>query len=141
MDGNRIGIIHTVNCGCHHCDDLVRTKPERHPDINPAFLLGVVAGLRGEPGIRQDAEYLRGLEWGRVYRAENDIPEQAYEMCRTHNAPMDVAIDCSACGGEGVLENDVLKYVKCWNCKGSGTSDWLECELCLNDHWEENYDD
>lgn len=62
----------------------------------------------------------------------------AFEICPTHKIAMTVERDCSICRGTGEVQDpddyaEQPGYVTCWNCRGSGVSSWLDCEMCLDE--------
>lgn len=59
-------------------------------------------------------------------------------FCARHQCERTVEGDCHVCHGEGVTEDaDDIGIETCYNCRGSGTSPWLDCEFCLDEALDE----
>lgn len=57
--------------------------------------------------------------------------------CAKHPFSDMVSVNCFACHGEGEVEWDddgsSGEFTACWRCKGTGESNWLECQWCMDE--------
>lgn len=64
------------------------------------------------------------------------LPEK--EQCKKHPLSEMVYVDCQTCHGTGEVEWDDdacsnREMITCWRCRGSGISQWKECQWCLDE--------
>lgn len=55
------------------------------------------------------------------------------KFCQTHGERL-VPIDCPKCWGQGYYEDDedLNQIVDCHRCKGTGETQYLECQECAS---------
>lgn len=70
------------------------------------------------------------------------IRQKEKEQCKKHPFSDMVQVDCNTCGGSGEVEWDddacsIQEMITCWRCKGTGQSQWLECQWCMDEAADE----